>query len=282
VRESVQVHPLRRRERNAALACLKSHSRENLFLIDLVARLGSAPAPGEPRAELLAAWSGDALVGIASLRPTLCLGVQAEDEAIEALLPFVERLSTGLVKSDARAVAVLWGRLAARGRRALVDRLETARLVEPAEAPACAAPDGVRIRPARLRDLDALVYAARASLREENRPDPFEGDPEGFLRWVRGRIRNALVAELDGTVAFVGYADVLRPEGCLVQGVYTWPRFRRRGLASAGISALCDRAFAAGADHVQLAVVDGNRAGERLYERLGFRPFSKLRTILFT
>jgi hypothetical protein len=33
---------------------------------------------------------------------------------------------------------------------------------------------------------------------------------------------------------------------------------------------------------VQLAVVEGNAAGERLYERIGFKPFARLRTILFS
>ena len=60
------------------------------------------------------------------------------------------------------------------------------------------------------------------------------------------------------------------------------PPFRRRGVASAGVSDLCREAFANGADHVQLSVVDGNQAGKLLYESLGFRPFGKLRTILFS
>ena len=37
-----------------------------------------------------------------------------------------------------------------------------------------------------------------------------------------------------------------------------------------------------GVSSVQLSVVDGNVAGRRLYEGLGFEPFAKLRTILFT
>ena len=84
-----------------------------------------------------------------------------------------------------------------------------------------------------------------------------------------------------GRIAFVAYADVRRPEGWLVQGVYTWPDLRRRGLAAIGVSAICRTAFESGADHVQLAVVEGNRPAEGLYERLGFRPFERLRTILF-
>ena len=91
-----------------------------------------------------------------------------------------------------------------------------------------------------------------------------------------------VVAEVDRRVVFVAYADIRRDEGWLLQGVYTWPEFRRRGLAAAGVSSLCGRAFSKGAEHVQLAVVDGNRPGEALYEGLGFRPFAKLRTILFS
>jgi predicted GNAT family acetyltransferase len=53
------------------------------------------------------------------------------------------------------------------------------------------------------------------------------------------------------------------------------------GFASAGTSALCREAFEAGADHVQLAVVEGNQAARGLYEGLGFKPFTRLRTILF-
>jgi predicted GNAT family acetyltransferase len=56
---------------------------------------------------------------------------------------------------------------------------------------------------------------------------------------------------------------------------------RRRGHARVGVSDLCREAFAHGAEHVQLAVVDGNEPGRALYESLGFKPFAKLRTILF-
>jgi len=140
---------------------------------------------------------------------------------------------------------------------------------------------GVRVRPAALADLEALVEAARASLREEGRPDPFLGDPRGFRRWVAARHGRALVAEREGRVVWVGYADVRLPEGWLLQGVYTWPDARRTGLAAAGVSALCRQAFEAGAEHVQLSVVEGNRPALALYERLGFRFHASLRTLLF-
>jgi RimJ/RimL family protein N-acetyltransferase len=279
--EPVKLRSLRGRDRDAACALLERRSRENLYLLDLVAQQGGAPQPGEPRAECLGAWRGEVLASVLSLRPSIALAADADAAVVAALVPYADLPGGGLVKSDVRAVARLWSGLAARGRRALLDRLETAHALEPGGAARVDPPPGARVRAARVADLDLLVEAARASLVEEHRPDPFEGDPEGFLRWVKGRIPRALVVESRGRAAFVGYADVRRREGFLLQGVYTWPEFRRRGLAAAGVSALCALAFAAGAGHVQLAVVDGNLPAERLYQRLGFKPFARLRTILF-
>ena len=79
------------------------------------------------------------------------------------------------------------------------------------------------MRDATLADLDLLVDAARQSLLEESRPDPSESDPLGFRRWVRGRVGRAVVVEREGTLGFVGYADVRSPRGWLLQGVFTWP-----------------------------------------------------------
>jgi RimJ/RimL family protein N-acetyltransferase len=231
-----------------ALALLTREARENLLLLDLAARLGEPPPPGEMATELIGAFRGAELVGVAALRPTIAFDARIGAEALEALLPLVETLDVGLVKSEPRCVERLWSHLARRRRHRV----------------------------------EELVFAARESLREEDRPDPFAGDVRGFRRWVRGRIPRARLIESAGQICFVGYADVQRGDGWLLQGIYTWPEARRRGFAASGTSALCDEAFAAGASHVQLAVVDGNDAAQRLYESLGFKPFGRVRTILFT
>jgi predicted GNAT family acetyltransferase len=206
------------------------------------------------------------------------LAGSALDLAVEA----VARLSTGLIRCEPNQAARLWGRLERAGRRAQIDRREwTLHCPARQASPAFPSPGVAEVREAHLADLEALVEAARASLREEGRPDPFVGDPHGFRRWVRNRLPRALVAEQAGRVAFVGYSDVQLQEGWLLQGVYTWPAFRRRGLARAGVAALCARAFAAGAEHVQLSVVEGNEAAQRLYENLGFERLGQVRTLLF-
>jgi RimJ/RimL family protein N-acetyltransferase len=282
VARQLTVRRLRAREREAALARLSRAPRENLLLIDAVHALGAGGVPGEARADVLVALEGRALAGIASLQPSLAVDVDADPEVLAAFLPHLASIGAGLLKVGVETAEPIWRALRRVGRRAVLDRYETAYSVLPGELRLVQQDALLRVREARASDLEALVHAARASLREERRPDPFEGDPEGFRRWVGGRVPRATVAEWQGTLRFVGYADVQRREGWLLQGVFTWPEARRRGLAAAGVSELCRRALAAGAEHVQLAVVEGNASAERLYEQLGFRPFSRLRTILFT
>jgi ribosomal protein S18 acetylase RimI-like enzyme len=277
----LKVRPLRVRDRDVALRYLDCAPRLNLPLIDLVLRLGAPSKRGQGRSELLAAFRGRELVGVAALQPSMTLDAAVGCEALEAFFPYLASVGSGLVKSSEELVGPLWEWLRSQGRCSLLDRIETGYALEARHARLVDAGRGIRIRKARDRDLDLLIDAARASLREESRPDPFDGDPVGFRRWVRGRVPRATVAEAERAVRFVGYADVQCERGWLLQGIYTWPRYRRRGLAAAGVSVLCGRAFAAAADHVQLSVVEGNTAAEGLYERLGFRPFARLRTILF-
>jgi RimJ/RimL family protein N-acetyltransferase len=272
---------VRSSDREAVLAHLARSPERNLFLLDVVARLGLPPPSGEFRSEVAAAWQDDEVVGVAALRPTVVLDAEATPEAIDALLPYLDALGVGLIKSARPAVDHAWSALRRRSdRRALLDRLETAYALRAATA-RLRDESGPRARPAVPDDLDALVVAARESLREEDRPDPFAGDVRSFRRWVRGRVPRARVIASGGRVVFVAYADVQRPEGWLIQGVYTWPAFRRHGFAAAGVSDLCREALASGANHVQLSVVAGNVAGHALYAGLGFEPFGELRTILF-
>jgi uncharacterized protein len=278
---AVKARLLGAADREDAARFLAADAQSNLFLLDLVLALGSPPTPGEAAAELWGAWRRRTLLGVAALRPCIVLAAQLPPAVLEVLTAVLAGVENGLIKSSIESANLLWRRLEARGRHALVDRVERAYALRPGDARLLDPPSGARIRSASTNDLDALVEAARASLREEQRPDPFDGDPEGFRRWVRGRLPRAQVIEQGGSIVFVGYADVRRPEGWLLQGVYTWPAARRRGFASAGVSSLCRAAFEARTEHVQLSVVEGNEAGGSLYAKLGFRPFASLRTILF-
>ncbi len=278
---SPRVRLLDAKTRDVARAFLRREPERNLFLLDLVSRVGR-PSASEVTPSALGVWQGEALIGVASLRPTIAIDAELEGEALDMLCEPLSRLQTGLIRSLPAQVERVWQRLAAAGRRTQVDRIEQTLGLYPPQRPRWSPSGSMRVREAVLADLEALVEAARRSLREEGRPDPFVGDARGFRRWVRARLPRAMVAERDGHVVFVAYADVQLQLGWLVQGVYTWPEARRQGFAAAGVAALCAKAFAAGARHVQLSVVLGNEAAFGLYAKLGFRRRNKLRTLLFT
>jgi predicted GNAT family acetyltransferase len=280
---STQTRLLTPGERADVLAYLAHDAHVNLMLMDLVARVGEAPSPGEMRAQVAVVTRAGELLGVGALRPSVVFDARMTAAAADALLPHLEPLGVGLVKSGEEIVDRIWSHLRRRGRRrAVIDRRETAYALSEQDARLAPERSDSRVRTAVPKDLDPLVFAARESLREESRPDPFSGDARGFRRWVRGRVPRARVVEQAGRIVFVGYADVRRPEGWLLQGIYTWPEVRQRGFAAVGTSDLCREAFEARADHVQLAVVDGNEPARGLYERLGFQPFARLRTILFS
>ncbi len=277
----LQAAFLTARDCPVVLEYLGRYPHLNLQLLDLVHTIAFERGSTDSRPLVIVAWKGDEVVGAASLQPSLILDACSAPEVVRTLFPFLEPLESGLVKSAETVVTPLWRLLRKHDRHALIDRPETGFWLRPEEETSTELPEGAVLRHARPEDLDALVRAARESLREEGRPDPSPLDPEGFRRWVRGRIQRARVVEFQGSVGFVGYADVQRSEGWLVQGVFTWPEVRRHGLARAGMAGLIKEAFEAGAAHVQLTVVDGNDPATALYRGLGFQPFMRLRTILF-
>jgi len=278
----LDVRMLREQEASETIEHLKRETLSNLFLLDLVARRSAPTPPGEMPTEIAVATRGGVLVGVAALRPTIVFDAAMTPEVVTAFLPLLNSMRVGLVKCGATVVDALWHELCgARGRRAIVDRYETAFALRLSDAHLVKLRGGREARSARDGDLEPLVFAARESLREEGRPDPFAGDIASFRNWVQGRVGRARVVTAGGDVLFVGYGDVRRSDGWLLQGIYTWPHARRQGFAAEGTSDLCERAFEAGASHVQLAVVEGNQGAKALYEGLGFKPFSRLRTILF-
>ncbi len=279
---SLRVRDLEPGDIPEVLAFLRDQTLANLQLIDLVQRCAEPPLPGEAPSRVLLAIRNAEVESVAALWPTISFDANAGLECVEAFLPKLARVSVGLVKSEASSVDLLWETLGQRDRRrALLDRHEVAYRLRADDSRFVDVPEGSRARSAQPADLDPLVFAARESLREEGRPDPFANDLPGFRLWVGGRQPRARVVESGEGIVFVGYADVQRREGWLLQGVYTWPHARRLGFAAAGTSEMCREAFEEGADHVQLSVVEGNRAAEALYERLGFERFERLRTILF-
>ncbi|HEV7899941.1 MAG TPA: GNAT family N-acetyltransferase, partial [Planosporangium sp.] len=66
-----------------------------------------------------------------------------------------------------------------------------------------------------------------------------------------------------------------------VQGVWTAPQWRGRGLATAGMAAVVRDALRRVAPSVTLYVNDFNDTARRVYARCGFRRVGTFATVLF-
>jgi uncharacterized protein len=144
------------------------------------------------------------------------------------------------------------------------------------------APPRVPVRLARRRDLDPLVIAAAAMHREEMGVDPLTIDAASW----RGRMESLIERGWSwvwierGEVIFKAELSAWMPDAVQIQGVYTHPQRRGRGIGTAGLAALCASLFRQ-APVCTLYVNHYNAPALRLYRRLGFRQAGIFATVIY-
>ncbi len=274
---------------------LFAHPERDLYLRGLVLRLGTVLPPG--CGVLYGALSGDRLVGIFLHSPTLLLA-SPSPAALEAFAahvaahideqPVTEVLGPAdMVRGFFDAFRALRPEFpAVRLYRDDLPLLElrstdlTRRLVT--------APGGGRVTAGPLRravdrDIEVLTAACRAMTVEELGVDPAEEDPVAFHRNVERKVRagREYVWTENTEILFRAAVSTSTPEAALVEGVFTPPTHRGRGLATRGMLALCRRLLR---NHsaVVLFVSAGNGPALRLYDRLGFRRIGTYQAVYFS
>jgi ribosomal protein S18 acetylase RimI-like enzyme len=137
------------------------------------------------------------------------------------------------------------------------------------------------VRLANRADVEPLTIAAAAMHREEM-GDPLPMDPGAW------RARMTSLVELGWSwvwterdaVVFKAELSAWTPEAVQIQGVYTHPGRRGRGIATAALAAMC-RAVLRQVPVCSLYVNDTNTTALRLYERLGFRRAGDFSTVFY-
>ncbi|HEY8674079.1 MAG TPA: GNAT family N-acetyltransferase [Candidatus Dormibacteraeota bacterium] len=131
-------------------------------------------------------------------------------------------------------------------------------------------------------DLEALILAAARMHREEMGIDPLAIDAPAWRSrmislierrwswiWMRGH-----------EVVFKAELSAWTPEVVQIQGVYTAPQHRGRGIARAGLAAVCEQIFRE-VPRCSLYVNQYNVIAQRVYEHLGFKPADVFATVMY-
>jgi predicted GNAT family acetyltransferase len=135
-------------------------------------------------------------------------------------------------------------------------------------SPALAAATG-RLRRPDASDQTLIVDWQLAFFEETRMPDDVARVRRNAIqRFERGQVR---IWDDDGAVAFAGYGDVAAATARIAP-VYTSPRFRGRGYASAMVGELSRELLAAGKRAILLSADVANPTSNSIYRRIGFRP----------
>jgi predicted GNAT family acetyltransferase len=149
----------------------------------------------------------------------------------------------------------------------MAQRINQLDRVEPAERASGS------LRPARPADRDLLIEWYLGF-----QEDIGGGSRESAGKWVERSlgadpsVRGLFVWETDGQpVSMVGYSGAT-PGGVRVGAVYTPPKLRRRGYASAAVAALSQRLLDAGRRFCFLYTDLANPTSNHIYQEIGYRP----------
>lgn len=146
-----------------------------------------------------------------------------------------------------------------------------------------AVPPDAPVRRAGPADLDRLVRASAAMHREEMGVDPLALDPGAWRRRMSTLIERgwSYVWSEGGEILFKVELSAWTPEVLQLQGVWTDPRVRRRGLATRGLAAVC-ALLLRDVPLCSLYVNAYNAPALGLYARLGFRQAGDFATLIYS
>jgi len=129
----------------------------------------------------------------------------------------------------------------------------------------------LQLRRANVEELEVVACAQAEMAYEASGTDPRLADPEGFRRRVLGRIEKGRiwVKILDGKVVFKADTHHETPDAAYLEGVWTHPDYRNRGIAKSCMAELVHRLLRKH-QSVCLVVEPEEAAARKVYERVGF------------
>jgi len=139
-----------------------------------------------------------------------------------------------------------------------------------------------QVRRGTTADLDRLTVAAADMHREEMGIDPLAIDPTGWRTRMGKLVQRgwSWVWTEGDRIVFKAELSAWTPEAVQIQGVYTAPAMRNRGIATAALASVCRDVL----DQVPactLYVNHYNAAARAVYRRLGFEHVTDFATLFY-
>lgn len=259
----------------AALAYLARAPYVNVFVTYLILYDLSPPT----RQRLHVAFDGDAVCGVVYYGRQLALA--CDEIALDAFAHEAKRhRGHRMIIGGRETVRGFWERV--HGWHAKPRIVRDRQLVMAVDRTSLKRIDGeVIVRHARAGEWQEVAKGSAALIEQELDYDPRNASAD-FNANVREMIERQMwwVGESDGRVCFLCNIGPWCHKTAQLQGIWTPPDLRGRGLATASFSAISERLL----EHsptLSLYVNDFNRDAIALYERTGYESVAEFQTILF-
>jgi RimJ/RimL family protein N-acetyltransferase len=259
----------------AALDYLARAPYDNVFITYLVLFDLSSLTRGK----IFVVTDGTRVRGVAYFGRQLALA--CDPEAVDALAEHAKRhRGERMIIGPRPTVAAFWDRIRAWHaaprvvrERQLVMAIDRGRL-KPYER-------RVTVRHARIDEWTAVADSSAEMIEQELDYDPRRASAD-FAPNVRHMIGRDLwwVAESLGRLCFFCNIGPWCRQTAQLQGIWTPPELRGKGLATASLAGVCDRLLDE-SPTLSLYVNDFNESAIRLYRRVGFEEAGEYQTLLF-
>lgn len=269
----MRVEPIAPSTRGAALEYLAHAPYLNVFISHVLLH-DSAQA----RTRVAVATDASGIRGVVYSGRQLVIAADAE--AIEPIAARVARERERMIVGPRETVHALWELIRAhRGEPRLIRDRQLVMAIDPNRLQPYE--PRVPVRQAHIGEAAAVTNASAEMIRHELNYDPRRGSYD-FAAGVRQMIDRGLwwVGVANGRLCFFCNVGPWCDRTAQLQGIWTPPELRGRGLATASLAAICERLFTA-SPTLSLYVNDFNAPAIALYRRVGFEHVGDFQTILF-
>ncbi|GJM45237.1 MAG: hypothetical protein DHS20C21_20790 [Gemmatimonadota bacterium] len=275
-----ELRPLLETDRRKTVEFLGRKQEENIYLLARIASDGVVNEESVAHGHFYGHFVEDVLTGVAFFGHRKGFVLAGDDQEF---LRAAARLAQG---PEADWIILVAPRVAADGflshyrwlgRSTHLNRLQDFYTVRAETLPRLAG----AVRPAELRDLEAVVEMSEQMLMEDFDLGPGSLSRDGIRESMRHKIREGRtwLAEMDGRTVFKVDVSAQFNGGAQIEGVFTRPAVRGQGVASRSVAALAQELLTTSA-FVTLHVDQHNLPAKRAYEKAGFCRTGEFRLVL--